>query len=198
MFQQISAVASRAILRAAMFASPIEKRIATERRLRGKYDARLLQQADAAIVSFGKSGRTWLRVMLSRVYQVKYQLPENMLFSFDNLHKKHSAIPKIFFTHDNYLKDYTGNIDNKKDYYDKKVVLLIRNPLDIAVSQFFQWKYRMKPSKKVLNNYPSHDSEMDMYQFVMDQDAGLPKIINYLELVGNRGERYSGSVNRPL
>ena len=60
-------------------------------------------------MSFGKSGRTWLRVMLSRFYQVKHGLGERHLIGFDNLHKKNPAIPKLFFTHDNYIKDYTGN-----------------------------------------------------------------------------------------
>ena len=52
------------------------------------------------------------------------------------------AIPSIFFTHDNYLEDYTGNLDSKADFYGKRVVLLVRNPKDVAVSQYFQWKYR--------------------------------------------------------
>lgn len=56
---------------------------------------------------------------------------------FDNLHHKNKAIPKLFFSHDNYLKDYTGNVDNKADFYDRKVVLLVPDPLDMTVSQFF-------------------------------------------------------------
>ena len=77
-----------------------------ERRLRGREDFEKLARADCVVVSFGKSGRTWLRVMLSRFYQVRYGLARRHLLSFDNLHNKNSAIPKIFFTHDNYLKDY--------------------------------------------------------------------------------------------
>ncbi|MEE9494790.1 MAG: sulfotransferase domain-containing protein [Gammaproteobacteria bacterium] len=153
-----------------------------DRWLRGKEEFRKLKLADAVIVSFGKSGRTWLRVMLSRFYQVKHGLSERHLIGFDNLHKKNSAIPKLFFTHDNYIKDYTGNVDNKSDFYHKKVVLLVRNPLDIAVSQFFQWKYRMRPGKKTLNQYPEHGTDVEIYDFVMDQASGLPKIIDYLNL----------------
>jgi hypothetical protein len=68
------------------------------------------------------------------------------------------------------------------DFYDKKVVLLIRNPLDVAVSQFFQWKFRMRPGKKALNQYPEHGSDIEIYDFLMDPDAGLTKIIDYLNL----------------
>ena len=60
----------------------------------------------------------------------------------------------MFFTHDNYTKDYTGNHDSKIDYAGKKVVLLVRHPADVAVSQFYQWQYRMKPNKVGLNRYP--------------------------------------------
>ncbi len=134
------------------------------------------------VVSFGKSGRTWLRVLLSRFYQLEHDLPEHNLIGFDNLHRKNAAIPRIFFTHDNYLKDYTGNVDSKKDYYGKKVILLARNPLDTTVSQYFQWKFRMRPGKKALNDYPEHGSDLDIFPFMMDRDAGLPKVIDYLNL----------------
>ena len=165
-----------------LFFLPKEKKIRIDRWLRGKEEFRKLRLADCVIVSFGKSGRTWVRVMLSRFYQLKHGLSARHLIGFDNLHKKNPAIPKLFFTHDNYIKDYTGNRDSKADFYGKKVVLLVRDPFDTAVSQFFQWKYRMRPGKKALNQYPQHGSDTSVFDFVMDEDAGLPKIIDYLNL----------------
>ena len=44
----------------------------------------------------------------------------------------------------------------RRDFYGKKVVLLVRQPADVAVSQFHQWKFRMRPHKKGLNKYPEH------------------------------------------
>ncbi|MFN3920581.1 MAG: sulfotransferase domain-containing protein [Methylohalobius sp.] len=158
------------------------RQIALERYLRGKEEARKLALCDAVIVSYGKSGRTWLRLMLSRFYQNKHRLCTRQLLGFDNYHRKHPAIPKLFFTHDNYLKDYTGNKDSKVDYYGHKVVLLVRDPRDVAVSQFFQWKFRMRPGKKELNQYPPHGSETSLYDFVMHPSCGLPRIIEFLNL----------------
>jgi hypothetical protein len=155
------------------------KRIALERYLRGKEEARKLALSDAVIVSYGKSGRTWLRVMLSRFYQTKYGLKTRQLLGFDNYHRKEPKVPKLFFTHDNYLKDYTGHKDSKADYYRHKVVLLVRDPRDVAVSQFFQWKFRMRPGKKDLNLYPEHGSEISLYDFVRRE---LPRIIDFLNL----------------
>jgi hypothetical protein len=175
----------RTLVRGAVFFLPEHKKIAIDRRLRGREEFRKLQQADCVIVSFGKSGRTWLRVMLSRFYQLKHNLPDNSLIVFDNLHAKNRDIPQIFFTHDNYLKDFTGNADSKKDYYQKKVVLLVRDPRDVVVSQYFQWKYRMNPWKKRLNRYPAHGSDINEYQFALDQEVGLPKIVDFLNLWAN-------------
>ena len=149
---------------------------------RGREEYRKLCDADCVVVSFGKSGRTWVRVLLSRFYQVRHGLAERHLIGFDNLHRKNAGIPKLFFTHDNYLKDYTKNRASKADYYQQKVILLVRDPIDVAVSQFFQWKYRMRPGKKRLNKYPSHGADMPIYDFVMDPDAGLPKIIEFMNL----------------
>jgi hypothetical protein len=176
---------TRTLVRGALFFLPEHKRIAIDRRLRGREEFRKLQKADCVIVSFGKSGRTWLRVMLSRFYQLKHNLPDNSLIVFDNLHAKNRDIPLIFFTHDNYLKDFVGNADSKKNYYQKKVVLLVRDPRDVVVSQYFQWKYRMNPWKKRLNKYPAHGSDISEYQFAMDQNQGLPKIVDFLNLWAN-------------
>jgi hypothetical protein len=130
--------------------------------------------------------------MLSRLYQVKHKLPQRALIGFDNLHYMNRAIPKIFFTHDNYIKDYTGNTGSKSDFYDHKVVLLARDPRDVAVSQFFQWQYRMKPNKKILNKYPGESDEVSMFDFVMDPDAGLPKIIDFMNLWAEERARMKG------
>ncbi|MDX5336330.1 MAG: hypothetical protein LPK13_09605, partial [Marinobacter sp.] len=83
--------------------------IRAERRMRGKEQVRKLGRADIAVVSFGKSGRTWVRVMISRLYQQIHGLPENALLGFDNFHNMDKSIPRVFFTHDNYIGDYTGH-----------------------------------------------------------------------------------------
>ena len=106
------------------------------------------------------------------------------------LSSAHAAIPKIFFTHDNYIKDYTGDFDSKSAFYGKKVVLLVRNPKDIAVSQYFQWQHRMRPAKKKLNQYPPHGADVSAFDFVMDPNCGLPDIISFLNL----WDRESGRV----
>lgn len=152
-----------------------EEFLAAERKMRGAEQVKKLRDADIVVVSFGKSGRTWLRVMISHLFRVIHDLPENAIIGFDNFHSMNRAIPKIFFTHDNYISDLIGN--SKQPFYDKRVVLLVRDPRDVAVSQYFQWKFRMKPAKVALNNYPPRDEEINLFSFVTGDKGGSLKAV---------------------
>jgi hypothetical protein len=50
------------------------------------------------------------------------------------------------------------------------------------VSQYFQWKYRMRPAKKILNDYPAHGAEVSIFDFVTNPKVGLPEISAFLEM----------------
>ncbi len=155
------------------------RRKALERWLRGREEYRKLLLADWVLMSWGKSGRTWLRVMLSRFYQVKHGLSDSALIGYDNFKRINPAIPSVLFSHNNYLRDYTGNWRSKAHFSGKRIVLLVRDPRDVAVSQYFQWKHRMRPSKKLLNDYPPHGADISLYDFVMNPSCGVPKIVRY-------------------
>lgn len=116
--------------------------------------------------------------MFSRYYQLRFNLPPNSLLIHDNLHLLDSQVPIFSFTHDNYLGDYTGNRVSKADYYDRPVILMVRDPRDTAVSQYFQWKHRMKLRKKVINSYPRR--EVSMLDFLLDEAVGVPKVIRFM------------------
>lgn len=174
---------SRKWLHWRMRGQPEAEILKAERKLRGVEQFDKLQRADIVVVSFGKSGRTWLRVMVSHLFRVMYRLPENAIMGFDNFHNLNRAVPKIFFTHDNYIKDFTGDFSSKQPFYNKRVVLLARDPRDVAVSQFFQWKFRIKPSKVTINNYPPQGSDISLFDFVMgDNGGGMKAVTDYLNL----------------
>ncbi len=169
-------------LEAMLLLLPRKHHKAIGRWVRGREEYRKLQRADHILMSWGKSGRTWLRVMLSRFYQLAYGLPDGLMLEFDNMHRANPAIPRVFFTHGNYLRDYTNIWHDKSPFYPKKILMLVRDPRDVAVSQYFQWKYRMRPVKRMLNDYPEDDTDVSIYDFMMNPDAGLPKIIEFLEI----------------
>lgn len=161
---------------------PAPQRRRFGRWLRGWGESLLLEGADAAVVSYGKSGRTWLRLMLSRFYQRRHGLPEGAFLEFDNLSRLAPGIPTLFFTHGNYLRDYTGHFDRiAEDFRDRPVLLLVRDPRDIAVSQYFQWAHRMSPHKKWLNRYPPEGEDLTIWQFVAGHEAGLDRAIRFLD-----------------
>ncbi|MDJ0866576.1 MAG: sulfotransferase domain-containing protein [Myxococcota bacterium] len=174
----------RRLLRPFGFWLPAARFRRIERWLRGWEQVQKLRRADVALVSYGKSGRTWLRVLLSRFYQQSLGLPAGSVLGFDNFHALNPAIPRIFFTHDTYLGDYTGNAGSKRDFYGKRVVLLVRSPQDVAVSQFFQWKFRMRQHKIDINDFPAgrEGSDVSMFEFVMGDMAGLPRIVDFMNL----------------
>ena len=174
---------TKRLVRLTSLALPEARGLALERWRLGREEFWKYRYCDHVFASYAKSGRTWVRAMLSRYFQLTYSgIPENILFGFDNYHRINPAVPKIFFTHDNYLRTYTGNLDSKRDFYDKSTTLLVRRPQDVAVSQFFQWKHRMRPHKKALNNYPEHGAELSMYDFLMHPHQGLPNIIEFMNL----------------
>jgi len=168
------------LIKAASFVLPEQQAHQLERWRRGREEYWKYRHCEYIFASYGKSGRTWVRVMISRYYQLAYKLPDNLLMGFDNFHRMNKDVPQIFFTHDNYLRNYTGNVDSKKDFYHKKTIFLVRKPQDVAVSQFFQWKYRMRPAKKSMNNYPAHDADVSIYDFVKDPNQGLGHIIDFM------------------
>jgi hypothetical protein len=162
-------------LKLAFFLSA-DRRRRLERWLRGYTEYRRLQEADFVVVSHAKSGRTWLRVMLSRFFQLRYGIPERFVFGFDNLHAMDRRVPKIFFTHDNYLRDYTGEGETRISFRDKRMVLLVRSPQDVVISSYFQWKFRTQADKKELNQLPPHGADISMFEFAMSKTIGLPHI----------------------
>ena len=161
---------------------PAERRKALDRWLRGREEHRKLQAADYVLMSWAKSGRTWLRLMLSRVYQLQHGLPETAFLEYDNLKRQVPAIPSVFFTHGNYLRNYTGDWDTKEDFYASRILFLARDPREVAVSQYFQWRYRMRPWKKFINDYPTHGEELEVFEFVMQHDAGISRVVEFFNL----------------
>lgn len=168
----------RRLVSAAASALPRDKGVGAERWFRGYEEKKKLEAADAVVVSFGKSGRTWLRVLLWRYFSLKNGYASDSISGFDEFRQKRPGVPVLFFTHDNYLKDFEGEAGKAALYGRLPVVLLVRDPRDTAVSQFFQWKHRIVPRKKVINDYPLQD--VDLHAFITGAQSGIPKIVSFM------------------
>ncbi len=105
---------------------------------------RALQSADVAFLSPAKSGRTWLRAMLSHVYHLHYGTPEDELVSRDRFHKLEPRIPRFFFSHETNEPFLLQRRLTPQGLRDKTVVCLVRDPRDVVVSFFYQRLHRKK------------------------------------------------------
>ena len=116
----------------------------------GRYlvEARDSWQADAFVLSFPKCGRTWLRVLLGRVFQLHFKLDhpriERKLFRLHKLYRLNPAIPRVILFHDDHphWKKPEEMKRSKARYARKKVVLLVRDPRDVVVSFYFEQSKR--------------------------------------------------------
>jgi len=142
---------------------------------RHRRDRRMLAAADAVIVSFPKSGRTWVRAMLSRLCQIEWDLPETALLEFDNLHARDPRIPRVLFTHDVDAMVPASRLPADKSHYaGKPVTLLARHPADIAVSRHFHLKHRSRDQAR------RRLAEAPLAEFVWSEYGGLPAIVKFL------------------
>ena len=101
------------------------------------------------IISYPKSGRTWLRALIGKYLSKKHNLPNKKLLETEYITKV-SNIPIARFTHDgaewtqgNPLKlllhiEYYNLPKNKSKYKNKNVILLQRDIKDTVVSAYFQ------------------------------------------------------------
>src|SRR5262245_14879252 len=134
-------------------------------------DARRLPRAQVVGLSAPKSGRTWLRALLSRLYQQRYGMPERELLEFDNYSRLNSAIPAFLFSHEaQLLAGVERGGAALQRIGAKKLVLLARNPIDVAVSWYFHLLHRTWDDRR------RRVRAISMFDFMLD-DLGLPTVV---------------------
>ena len=167
---------------------PAKSRVALRRKYLAELELAKAHRADFLIIGHPKSGNTWLKVMISRLYQLRYDLPESMLINTDEFSRKYPEIPRLAATNGCY--SYEGEVgkllsagatDNALRH--KPVLFLARNPIDIAVSWYHQFTKRQSRAKQELINHsidnPIDRRTVDMWDFVRNSDIGLPFLIDY-------------------
>ena len=188
MFQISDGVKKWSVLIPTM-ALPTPWRVAARRRLLARLELAKAARTGLLIVGHPKSGNTWLRVMLSRLYQVRHGLPASLIVTSDELARRNPAIPRISATNGCYSYEGAVGAALAPDAADsrlrhKPIVFLARHPCDIAVSWFFQFTKRQSAHKQELINHfidhPIDRRTIGMWDFVRHSDIGLPFLIDYL------------------
>lgn len=119
------------------------------------------READVVVLSLGKSGRTWLRVMLNRALALEFGIP----FQPIQLEPGASGVPRILYSHElaTHLRDASlrdqlvGRSIMPRSISDRKrIVLLARDPRDVVISSYFHKKERSKKTDGSLEEFLRH------------------------------------------
>lgn len=131
--------------------------------------------AGAYILSYPKSGRTWLRMLIGTVLNDYFQLEleDGQKAALSKLTKPLRSFPTIRLLHDDDpgITPYRQLSQNKNRFAGKKVILMVRDPRDVVVSAYYQYKFRM-------NREDLKDTSLS--DFLKGDTGGLHSIIEYL------------------
>lgn len=121
----------------------------------------VLADADVSVISYQKCGRTWLRLMIGRVLQTQYGLPEKEILAITQSPMRFSnsrpEMPRIAFYHDDEAHRKEANeLEQRKDSYrDRNIIFLCRDPRDVVVSNFYHMTFRARLNTLPLNEFVS-------------------------------------------
>jgi len=147
------------------------------------------RRAQLLIIAHPKSGNTWLKVMISRLYQLRYDLPDSLIHKTDEFTRLVDSVPRLAATNGIYSYEAAvGRLFDPKSgdpsMRDKSVLFLARHPCDIAVSWFFQFTKRQSRHKQELINAeltnPIDRATIEMWDFVRHSEIGLEHLIGFL------------------
>ena len=98
----------------------------------------LARRTDIFLVSFPKTGRTWLRVLLGRALQQHTGLRGRNLLRYTAARVHHPGLPRMLATHDDspQAKRADEIIADKRPYRHRRVVFIVRDPRDVIVSLY--------------------------------------------------------------
>ena len=107
--------------------------------------------SDIIILSFPKSGRTWLRVLMGNALQEHLKCTNDLLPTLEAMATaSYPSIPNFLVDHaDGTTYARWDSVDvSKAKYKSKKIILLVRDPKDVVVSAYF---HKSKRKKRAFN-----------------------------------------------
>lgn len=151
------------------------------------------------LISYPKSGRTWLRFILGKIWQLHYNINCN-LDDIPRVTQRKKSPKKIKYTHDkgsNFAQwvGYPRDIQTSKNHYrNHNVIILSRDPRDVVVSSYYHKIYRedCKNFKGSLSEYIRHKkgslSCIIRFLNIWAQQRKIPKkfmLVRYEDLHNN-------------
>jgi hypothetical protein len=146
---------------------------------------RQARRADCALVRHPKTGGTWLRVLITRLYAAKYGLSSRRVVRSDELNRLDRRIP-VFLSSSGYLsweRGWGDLVAEDPELRKKKLLLLSRHPGDIVVSWYIQFTRRTSAFKREMllagMHHPIDRGSISRWDFIQHPEIGLPAIVDY-------------------
>jgi hypothetical protein len=138
------------------------------------------------IVSYQKTGRTWIRFMVGKYLCEKYNIKDKNLLDIYKLTNKANLKPALF-THGGKFNLYDFSQYNKlkfknRKFKKKEIVFIIRDIRDVLVSHYYQFSKRENFFNGTLSD------------FIRDKRFGVKKIIHFYNLWYNNQKFFNGFV----
>jgi len=133
--------------------------------------------ADAYLLSFPKCGRTWLRLMLAKILVTHFELPVADLLDLEKIGRLSPDTPVIKVTHDDnpMWKTPRELLTKKREYTNKCVIFLVRDPRDVVVSLYFHNTRRIK-----------RKYDKSLSAFIREERGSFKSIINFYNIWADR------------
>ena len=158
---------------------PDRPRIALRRAVRDRLERSRLKGADLTVIAHPKSGSTWLRFQLARVYQRKYGLPESVIPRIERYHRLNPAIPRLHMAGYQYAARLIARPAPDGELIHRSAVFLLRHPLDVIVSLYFHIHKHAVHERKLFNDWPLDLSGVSMFEFALNSHWGLREAIRF-------------------
>lgn len=135
-----------------------------------------MQRDEVVVISYPKSGRTWLQLMLGEYITRHLGLDVQNVIAIKEYTKRLQGVPRIKFAHDErpQWKPASEQVLDKSVYRDQHIILLARDPRDILVSLFFE-KTRRVPARR--SDRPEFKGTIN--DFVYHDVGGIDSIITF-------------------
>lgn len=155
--------------------------------------ATALRQADVLVCFHAKSGSTWLRAMISHVYHRLYGTPADLLLQGDNLQRHAPAIPFVYFGDGLEVRGHASGRPLARARPEQRVLFLLRDPRDVAVSFHHHLRERATRRELVRKQVPDEVLELPLYDFLLDPNFGLRRVIRRYNLWAEEAEGFTQS-----
>ena len=138
-----------------------------------------LRRCHLGVIAHPKSGSTWLRFQIARLYQKRYGLPETILPRLERLPGLDPRVPHIDMIGYEFIKQRVVHPPPLPELAGHRIVFLSRHPCDVVVSLYFHVLKHATLQRKLFNRWPLDLDRRSIFDFVTMDPWGLEEAIGF-------------------